>query len=151
MRIPIRQFFFATSVLLYYLAFVFAGKGVAELQEAGWVGVTPVAGAPRIDFLGIYPTLESLLVQGILLACLLYAVWVTLRRRRASTEEAVAAEVRQLRELAAEIRREIAQKERREPEGSRQAGQRLDVLIARVSELEDQMTLKFPSQGGAKA
>ena len=151
MRIPIRQFFFGTSVLLYYLAFVFAGKGVAELQETGWVGVTPVAGVPRIDFLGIYPTLESLLVQGILLACLLYAVWVTLRRRRASTEESVVAEVRQLRELAAEIRREIAQKERREPEGSRQAGQRLDVLIARVSELEDQMTLKLPSRGGAKA
>jgi high-affinity iron transporter len=151
MRIPIRQFFFGTSVLLYYLAFVFAGKGVVELQETGWIGVTHVAGVPRIDFLGIHPTLESLLVQGILLACLLYAVWVALRRRRSSTEGAVVAEVRQLRELAAEIRREIAQEERRQPGGARQAGQRLDTLIARVSELEEQMAPKLASRGGAKA
>ena len=151
MRLPMRQFFLVTGGLLYYLAVVFAGKGVAELQGAGWVGGPRWRGRRASTSSVSIPTVESLLVQGFLLACLLYAVWVTLRRRRASTEEAVAAEVRQLRELAAEIRREIAQKERREPEGSRQAGQRLDVLIARVSDLEDQMTLKFPSQGGAKA
>ncbi len=81
MRIPMRQFFFATSIFLYYLAFVFAGSGVAELQRAGWIPVTPVAGVPQIDFIGLYPTGESLTAQGILLVCLIYAVAVILRRR----------------------------------------------------------------------
>ena len=81
-RIPIRPFFLGTSVLLYYMAIVFAGKGVAELQEAGWIGVTPVAAVPRIDFLGVYPTLETLLAQGVLVGLLLYALGVMLWRRR---------------------------------------------------------------------
>ena len=32
-RIPLRPFFAVTSVLLYYMAFVFMGKGIRELQE----------------------------------------------------------------------------------------------------------------------
>src|SRR6185295_16830788 len=39
-RIPIRPFFAVTGVLLYVLAFKFAGGGIRELQEAGWIGVT---------------------------------------------------------------------------------------------------------------
>jgi high-affinity iron transporter len=77
MRIPIRPFFLGTSILLYYLAFVFAGRGIAELQEAGWIRTTPLAAVPRIDLLGIHPTLEGALVQGVLLACLLYAIFVS--------------------------------------------------------------------------
>jgi high-affinity iron transporter len=66
-RLPLRPLFGVTSALLYYMAFVFAGKGVAELQEAGLVSLTPVGWAPRIPSMGIYPTLESLGVQGVLL------------------------------------------------------------------------------------
>ena len=46
------------------LAVVLAGKGVAALQEAGMLGVHPLAGFPRSPLLGIYPTLETLLAQG---------------------------------------------------------------------------------------
>jgi len=67
MKIPLKPFFLGTSILLYYLAFVFAGGGVKELQEAGLVGVTPVPALPTIGFLGVYPTLETLLLQSILL------------------------------------------------------------------------------------
>jgi hypothetical protein len=42
--------------------------------------VTNVGGVPRIDFLGIFPTLETLLAQGVLIACVLYGVLVALRR-----------------------------------------------------------------------
>jgi high-affinity iron transporter len=63
-------------------AVVFAGKGVAELQGAGWVPTTPVAWAPRIELLGIFPTVETLAVQAILLLCVVYALVVTLRRSR---------------------------------------------------------------------
>jgi len=43
---------------------VLAGKGVAALQEAGMLGVHPLAGLPRSPLLGVYPTLETLLTQG---------------------------------------------------------------------------------------
>ena len=39
---------------------VFAGKGVAELQAAGWIGMTVLPWMPRLDILGLYPTAETL-------------------------------------------------------------------------------------------
>jgi high-affinity iron transporter len=82
LRIPVRQFFVVTGALLYYLAFVFAGRGVKELQESGLVATTPVSWAPRSELLGIYPTVESLAVQGLILAALFSALaWVVLLPR----------------------------------------------------------------------
>lgn len=66
-RLPLKPFFIGTSVLLYYMAFVFAGNGVRALQSAYIVGSTPVAGVPVIGFLGVYPTVETLLLQGLLI------------------------------------------------------------------------------------
>jgi hypothetical protein len=66
-RLPLKPLFGVTSALLYYMAFVFAGKGIAELQEAGLVSLTPVGWGPRIPSMGIYPTVESLGLQGVLL------------------------------------------------------------------------------------
>ena len=74
LRLPLKPFFGATSAFLYYMAFVFAGKGVADLQEGGYLPTTIVPGAPRVPALGIYPTVESLLLQGVLLALLVLAV-----------------------------------------------------------------------------
>ena len=65
-KIPLKPFFGITSAFLYYMAFVFAGKGVAELQEGGIIGTTVLPWAPRIPALGIYPTLESLSLQALL-------------------------------------------------------------------------------------
>jgi high-affinity iron transporter len=80
LRMPLKPFFTATSAVLYYMAFVFAGKGVAELQAGGFLPLTPVPGAPRIAVLGIYPTLESLALQGLLAALAIAAViWVYLK------------------------------------------------------------------------
>jgi high-affinity iron transporter len=70
MRIPLRPFFAVTSGFLYYMAFVFAGKGVAELQEGGLLPTTILGWAPRVPALGIYPTLESLALQLVLLVLL---------------------------------------------------------------------------------
>jgi high-affinity iron transporter len=86
LRLPLKPFFGVTSAFLYYMAFVFAGKGVAELQEGGFVSTTIVPGGPRLPALGIYPTVESLLVQGVLVILLVVAVvWTFVlapRRRR---------------------------------------------------------------------
>jgi hypothetical protein len=66
-RLPLKPFFAVTSAFLYYMAFVFAGKGVAELQEGGLIGTTILSWAPRAPALGIYPTAESLGAQAVLL------------------------------------------------------------------------------------
>jgi high-affinity iron transporter len=88
-RLPLRPFFAVTGVMLYFLAVVFAGRGVTELQEGGWIGVTPLRGIPASEFLGLHPTLESLAAQGLLVAALLGAIaWMLvvrpLRERRTS-------------------------------------------------------------------
>jgi high-affinity iron transporter len=89
LRLPLKPFFGVTSAFLYYMAFVFGGKGVAELQEGGLLPTTIIPGAPRVPSLGIYPTIESLLIQGLLLALLILAlVWtfrLEPRRRRAGS------------------------------------------------------------------
>jgi high-affinity iron transporter len=91
LRLPLKPFFGVTSAFLYYMAFVFAGKGVADLQEGGTLPTTIVLGAPRVPALGIYPTVESLLVQGVLVLLLVIAlVWtfvVAPRRARSSVPE----------------------------------------------------------------
>jgi high-affinity iron transporter len=77
-KIPLRPFFAVTSALLYTMAFVFAGKGLKELQEGNIVSQTLIPGFPHIEFFGIYPTVETLTAQGLLLGLLLFALWRTL-------------------------------------------------------------------------
>ena len=75
-RLPLKPFFAVTGLFLYYMAFLFAGRGIAELQEGGIIATTVLPWAPRVPALGIYPTVESLAVQGVLAALLLGAlVW----------------------------------------------------------------------------
>ena len=73
-RLPLKPFFAVTSAFLYYMAFVFAGKGIAELQEGDLLPSTFASWAPRIPALGVYPTSQSLAVQGLLLILLLLAL-----------------------------------------------------------------------------
>ncbi len=81
LKVPLRPFFGISGAMLYYMAFVFAGKGVADLQEAGLVKTSVIEWAPRIPVLGIYPTLESLALQLLLIVLLIVAV-VWLQRHR---------------------------------------------------------------------
>ncbi len=74
MKIPLRLFFGASSALLYLLSFVFAGEGVKDLQAVGWISETQVPGMPQVPILGIYPTMETLLAQGVLVIALIAAL-----------------------------------------------------------------------------
>ena len=71
-----------TSALLYYMAFVFAGKGVRELQEGGALPVTLLPGFPHVEAMGIFPSVETLLAQIVLLALLAFALIKTFWPRR---------------------------------------------------------------------
>ncbi len=84
-RLPLKPFFAVTSGFLYYMAFVFAGSGIAELQEGGFVPMTPIHGAPRLPAVGIYPTAETLGAQTVLLLLALTAlVWTFVLEPRRS-------------------------------------------------------------------
>jgi high-affinity iron transporter len=82
-RIPLRPLFAVTSVLLYYMAFVFAGKGIRELQEGNVIPITTIPGFPSIDAMGIYNTVETLLAQLVLLGLFVFALVKTFWPSRA--------------------------------------------------------------------
>ncbi len=86
-RLPIAQFFNWSAVLIAVLAVVLAGKGVAAIQEAGLIGVTPVAAAPSLPILGVSPTAEAL---GAQLAVLLILLLGFGRNRRRAAVPAAA-------------------------------------------------------------
>jgi high-affinity iron transporter len=85
LKIPLRLFFGVSSALLYLLAFVFVGEGIKDLQVVGWFSETPLPAMPQVPFLGIYPTLETLLGQGILILALLAALFWLWRGSAAQT------------------------------------------------------------------
>ena len=66
-RLPVGKFFSWSSALVAVLAVVLTGKGIAALQEAGWIG-SRAFGNLRIELLGIYPTLQALMAQLAMLA-----------------------------------------------------------------------------------
>jgi high-affinity iron transporter len=67
LRIPLKYFFGITGTLLYIMAFIFAGTGINQLQAAGWVPATPLEFPPAVPLLGIYPTMETLVAQAVVL------------------------------------------------------------------------------------
>lgn len=67
-RLPLKPFFMFTGSFMYLMAFVFAGKGVLELVEGKLFQPTLINGFPEISWLGIYPYVETLLPQAVLLS-----------------------------------------------------------------------------------
>ena len=65
-KLPIRQFFQVNAILLFLLAVIFTGQGIAALQEAGIVS-TSLLNFPRVEILGVYPTAQSLGLQLVVL------------------------------------------------------------------------------------
>jgi high-affinity iron transporter len=112
-RIPLRPFFATTSVLLYYMAFVFMGKGIRELQEGNLMTITVLPGFPHVEALGLFPSVETLLGQALLIVLFVFALAKTFWPRRAVTLPTI------------------------EPTGSKaEYDQRIDQLVERIKELE---------------
>jgi high-affinity iron transporter len=81
LRVPLKYFFGVTGTLLYVVAFIFAGVGIKELQAAGWVSTTPFDMPLQLPWLGIYPTVETLMAQGLML-CAFIATSLSMMRER---------------------------------------------------------------------
>lgn len=79
-KLPLKPFFMFTGGFMYLMAFVFAGNGVLELIEGKLFEPTLIKGVAQISWLGIYPYLETLMPQVILVLAALVALWVMRRR-----------------------------------------------------------------------
>jgi high-affinity iron transporter len=94
MKLPLKQVFAVTNSILLYLAFVFLGKGIYNLQESGAFSAHPVAWLPSHPALeqlfGFYPLMETVFAQCAL-ASLLGLALLVYRRRMVRAREVAAA------------------------------------------------------------
>ena len=88
MRLPLKPFFIGTSFLMYLMAIAFAGGGIKELQEGDVIGVTPVGFIGSVDLLGIYPTVETLLPQAVLVVLVIVSIFYYRRQSKSIPAEA---------------------------------------------------------------
>ena len=102
-KIPLRPFFSVTSVLLYYMAFVFAGKGIRELQEGNAMPITLIPGFPTVEALGLYPTWQTLLAQIFLLALFVFALAKTFWPKRSVALPTVLPDIKPGLDLSKEL------------------------------------------------
>ncbi|MAB97366.1 MULTISPECIES: FTR1 family protein [Pseudomonas] len=82
-KLPLATFFSLNAILLCVLSVVFAGHGIAALQEAGVIGTRPV-NFFEFDWMGIHPDAYSLGAQAVALTAIVVLYgrsWLTERRR----------------------------------------------------------------------
>lgn len=81
-RIPIKLFFQVVSVVIFYLCFTFTGKGISELVMGK--AITPTL-LPKpynfepIEWLGLFPYYESIILQAIVVVLIIIGVVLTNR------------------------------------------------------------------------
>ncbi len=105
-KVPIKPFFTATSIIMLLMSISFLGAGIKELIEGDvfimispdWLSWIPTNDV--LDVLGIYPTLQTLLPQIVLLVVTIVIFVVTTKKNRKIHAEAEAkrAEERAIRE-----------------------------------------------------
>lgn len=66
-KIPIRPFFIIATILIYLLAFKITGMSIHSLQVANVIPTHSLHSFPFIEWIGLFPSLETLLPQMILL------------------------------------------------------------------------------------
>ncbi|ANE35671.1 ferrirhodotorulic acid ABC transporter, inner membrane protein [Campylobacter iguaniorum] len=81
LKIPIKPFFIATSMIIFYMSIVFVGKGVMELVEGKLFVPSIIEGVPTISWLGIYPYYESLVPQGMMILALIAGIFIIKKRQ----------------------------------------------------------------------
>jgi high-affinity iron transporter len=66
------------------MAFVFIGKGIRALQEGNVIGITVRKGMPSVPSLGIFPSMETLTAQAVLLVLFVFMVVKSFMPERSS-------------------------------------------------------------------
>jgi FTR1 family protein len=91
-KLPLKKVFAGTNALLMYLAFVFIGKGIYNLQEAGLFAANPLPlpDHPALrQLFGFYPLVQTVTAQIVFLLLLL-GTYVWYRRLRVTGTSASA-------------------------------------------------------------
>ncbi|MEH7335383.1 FTR1 family protein [Neobacillus drentensis] len=83
-KIPIRLFFKAATLLIYFLAFKILGISLHALQVSNVLSTSTVQNLPFIDWMGLYPTWETTLTQALLVAVIILMTW-TIKKRTVTT------------------------------------------------------------------
>ncbi|MFM2475653.1 FTR1 family protein [Celerinatantimonas sp. MCCC 1A17872] len=81
-KLPLKPFFIFTGCFMYLMAFVFAGNGVLELIEAKLFNPTLFKGGFEISLLGIYPYIETVTPQLVLVFAAIVALVVIRQQGR---------------------------------------------------------------------
>lgn len=93
-KIPLKPFFIATSILMFIMAFAFLGSGIKELIEGdvitatmpAWLSWIPMGSegiASFLDILGIYPIVETFIPQMILVGVtIVIFIWHLKRNKK---------------------------------------------------------------------
>lgn len=84
-KIPIKLFFIVTSYIIFYMCFVFTGKGISELIEAKLFLPTLLPQNWQfepITWLGLFPYKETLLPQILVLIILVIGILITKKYQR---------------------------------------------------------------------
>jgi high-affinity iron transporter len=93
-KLPLKRVFAATNLILLYLAFVFLGKAIFNLQESGAFAAHPISWLPAHPALqqlfGFYPLVETIVAQAALAVLLVsvllvYKVRILPQRARQAT------------------------------------------------------------------
>ncbi|HEY1368080.1 MAG TPA: FTR1 family protein [Gaiellaceae bacterium] len=83
-HLPYRRMLIATGVLLAFVLLVMVGESAQELQLAGWIGTTSIGvGFPAWvgTWLALFPTVETLVAQGLALVVVVGSYFVAERLR----------------------------------------------------------------------
>src|SRR5579875_2732217 len=101
-RLPYRRLLIITGLMLLFVLLVSVGEEVYEMQLAGWVATTPVAGLHIPGWMGtwfsLYPNWQTFIGQGIALVIVIGSylaaqyIRVWRPRRRSETPAALASE-----------------------------------------------------------
>lgn len=73
-RIPIHRFFAVATILIYLLAFKIIGVSTHKLQLMGDIPTNVVDNLPVIASIGFYPTVETMIGQGILVVLIIATI-----------------------------------------------------------------------------
>ncbi len=82
LRIPIGPFFAVTSILLAIMVVLFAGGGLHELIEADLIEGHYMETWPTIDWFGIYPYVETVIFQIVMLVLVIVFGVFSMRKKR---------------------------------------------------------------------
>ncbi len=73
-KLPVMKLFKYSAMIIAALSVIIAGKGIRAFQESGYSSITNIPINFNVSYLGLYPTLETIAAQAIVLT-IIVALW----------------------------------------------------------------------------